>query len=117
MSVRINLDGRQFNPVRNSKGRRVTSDAIFTFSQSGDEFVATYAGDGFSDGHLIGRMYASGGGHLVYHCRAGDGALEVGEAEAVFSRDESDRIVINMDWRWLNGTNTSGQSTYVERRD
>lgn len=92
----------------------MASDAIFVFSQSGSNFTAHYSGAGFSDGHLIGNLDAGDSANLVYHCRAEDGALEVGKARARFSTDADHKIIIEMDWQWLNGSRKSGQSFYKE---
>lgn len=111
----FDLDGRRFSPVTNSEGGRVKSDAIFDYSQKGSEFEAAYSGEGFSDGHLIGRFTSIDQADLVYHCREdATHLLEVGEAIATFSRDKEGRINIHMDWRWLNGSKASGQSHYRE---
>jgi len=40
----INLDGKHFSPTENSKGGRVASDAVFSFSQTGRSFTADYSG-------------------------------------------------------------------------
>jgi len=110
----INLDGKHFSPTENSKGGRVASDAVFSFSQTGRSFTADYSGAGFTHGHLIGAFKTGTMAELVYHCRADDGALEAGEAAAEFSRDANGRLRIEMNWRWLNGSQKSGQSSYLE---
>ena len=93
----FDLNGRRFSPIRNSKTGRVSSDAVFIFKQSGSHFTAAYSGAGFSDGHLIGYMSGKNTADLIYHCRADDGILEAGQAEAVFEiKDE--KIVISMTW-------------------
>ena len=56
MSRAFNLDGKRFRPVSNSKEGRVSSDSVFTFSQSGDSFATIYSGAGFTGGHLVGKM-------------------------------------------------------------
>jgi len=108
----FDLDGRRFRPVSNTAGGRVASDALFVFSQSGLDFTACYSGEGFSDGHLIGRMQGDGQAALIYHCRANDGALEAGEAVAAFSTAATGEAMIDMEWRWLNGSKVSGTSRY-----
>lgn len=108
------LNGKRFRPVSNSKSGRVASDALFTFSQSGEAFSATYSGAGFTDGHLIGQMMGTDQAVLIYHSRAEDGSLEAGEATAVFSEVKNGSILIDMDWRWLNGSKAFGTSQYQE---
>lgn len=100
--------------MSNTASGRVASDALFEFSQSGVDFTAHYSGEGFSDGHLIGRMQGEGQAALIYHSRANDGALEAGEAVAVFSKASTGGLMIDMEWRWLNGSKASGTSHYQE---
>lgn len=113
--TRINLNNRKFSPVRNSEGGRVKSDSIFAFEQSGNRFHANYWGEGFSDGHLIGIMTSDAEADLIYHCREDETEhLEAGEAKAVFTLTDAGKIVITMDWKWLNGSQASGISQYEE---
>lgn len=111
---RFDLNGRRFSPVRNSATGRVTSESVFEYQQTGDEFTAVYYGEGFTDGHLIGCFTSSDKADLIYHCRGPKGELEIGEAKASFSRNDTGKIVIKMDWRWLNLTQESGTSEYEE---
>lgn len=110
----IDLDGKQFSPIENSKAGRVASDAVFTFTQAGQAFSAIYAGKGFSDGHLIGNFISVDTAELVYHSRAQDGRLEAGHATAKFKRGENEKWTITMDWQWLNGNKETGKSYYGE---
>lgn len=110
----IDLDGKIFSPVKNSDGGRVSSDAVFTFSQTGASFSAAYTGIGFTDGHLIGNFISDDQADLIYHSRANSGALEAGQARAKFSLGDLNKLEISMDWRWLNGSLKSGQSYYRE---
>jgi hypothetical protein len=113
MSI-INLHGRNFSPLRNSEGGRVTSAAVFSFTQTGTRFVATYSGEGFIDGHLIGKMTGPTNAVLIYHCRADNGELEAGQATASFAYNSDKTLEITMQWQWLNGTKASGISVYGE---
>jgi len=112
--VSIDLNGRVFRPLANSEGGRVTSSTFFHFAQSGQNFTATYSGAGITDGHIIGAFHAKGEANLLYHSRAETGTLEAGTAKAIFRKTETGQMTIDMDWQWLNGTKTSGQSHYVE---
>lgn len=110
----INLEGKKFSPLKNSEGGRVASDAVFIFTQTDDAFTATYSGEGFSDGHLIGKMIGDMEASLIYHCRAKDGSLEAGEANASFKTNADNTLTISMNWRWMNGTQQTGTSLYGE---
>jgi hypothetical protein len=111
----FNLDQKRFSPVRNSEGGRVKSDSIFAFEQTGKRFQATYWGEGFSDGHLIGIMTSKTEADLIYHCRENaTDHLEAGQAKAVFSHTDDGKVLITMNWAWLNGSLASGTSVYEE---
>lgn len=109
----IDLDGRHFSPVSNSKGGRVDHDSIFIFAQSGNDFTASYQGKAVSDGHIIGKMTGANTATIIYHARAATGELEAGEAEVVFTVRDN-QINIEMTWRWLNGSKSAGTSKYRE---
>lgn len=110
----LNLNGRIFHPVKNSDDGRVQEDALFVFRQEGSDFVATYSGNGVSDGHLIGRMTGTDEADLIYHSRAADGALEAGQAKARFRTSDDGPLMIDMNWQWLNGSKAKGTSLYKE---
>lgn len=93
----VNLDGKCFSPVQNSKGGRVKSDTIFMFRQTAENFCATYFGGGVSDGHLIGRMTGPETAELIYHSRASNGNLEAGQARVKFINNENNAIDMAMD--------------------
>lgn len=109
----IDLHGRHFSPVSNSKGGRVQSDSIFIFSQKGGNFTATYSGVYVTDGHIIGRMTGPKTADILYHSRANSGELEAGQAVVSFDFS-NDKIIMNMNWQWLNGSKASGKSSYGE---
>ena len=113
----LDLNGRRFHPIQNSEAGRVKGDAVFSFRQQGSGFVADYSGSGFTDGHLIGSITGPLTADLVYHSRASDGALEVGEAIAQFTVPDQGPIMIEMQWHWLNGSKAKGTSLYQEILD
>ena len=110
----INLDGRHFTPIQNSKHGRVGSETTFIFQQSGKDFTASYIGNTVSDGHIIGKFTDSHSAQLIYHSRSSEGKLEAGEALASFKENEDKLLEIEMEWSWLNHSKKSGTSQYLE---
>ncbi len=110
----FNLDGRFFKPVENSEGGRVDGKTLFEFSQTSQNFSATYQGPGVMDGHLIGRFLREADMALIYHSRSEAGEMEAGEAVAKVVQGRDGRLTLNMAWTWLNGSKTSGTSNYIE---
>lgn len=112
--MNFNLDGRRFCYFKETDEGRVRGDGAYFYKQTGQSFEADYHGGGFTDGHLIGVMTGPDSADLVYHCRAPDGALEVGEAAVTFSTTAQGAMEMSMRWRWLNGPKESGLSQYEE---
>lgn len=110
----INLDGRKFTPLSNSKSGRVQNGAVFIYEQSGTNFTARYSGKGVSHGHIIGKMTGPKTAEIVYHSRSKDGALEAGQAIVEFKNEGAHGLTMHMNWQWLNGTKDSGTSLYGE---
>ncbi len=102
------------SPATNSKNGRVKSDAVFIYAQIGNDFTAEYTGAGFIDGHIIGTFTSPDTADLIYHCRADNGHLEAGTAAAKLTINADGLIGIFMDWQWLNGDKSAGQSHYME---
>lgn len=110
----IDLDGRVFHPVQNSKHGTVEATTIFKFKQSGNRVSATYSGSDVVDGHIVGQFVSNNIATLLYHSITKSGELQAGEAEAVFDALPDKRLCIHMNWRWLNGDKTDGTSYYEE---
>lgn len=110
----FNLENKRFSPVVNSEGGRVSSGAVFVFTQTGDKLSAVYSGGGVSDGHIIGRMTSQSTAVLLYHSRAKDGSLEAGQADVIIHMTADDKLAMEMNWTWLNGSKASGTSRYKE---
>lgn len=51
---------------------------------------------------------------IIYHCRTDTGILKTGKAAARFTRNQTGRLTIDMDWEWLSGDVGTGQSRYEE---
>lgn len=107
----MNLDGLKFSPLSNSKNGRVDGSCVFIFEQSGLNFTAKYSGSNVSDGHIIGRMTSETTADIIYHSRTKGGHLEAGEASVKFYT-LNDSLIMTMNWQWLNGDMTSGESRY-----
>lgn len=110
----FNLNGRKFSPIANSEGGRVDETTLFTFSQIGRNFSAIYTGANVSDGHLIGRFQEDAKITLLYHSRAKTGELEAGSAVADVTRTPNGKLTLDMQWEWLNASQKTGRSKYLE---
>ncbi len=117
--MKISLDNRVFVPVQNSKSGVVSDKTRFHFWQNGMVFYADYFGGDVREGHIIGQFTdeRAGGtsrGDMLYHCLTTDKVMKAGKARAVFSIMADNRIAFDLDWEWITGDHSKGQSRYEE---
>ena len=117
--MKLSLDNRVFVPVENSDNGVVNGKTRFHFWQEGMVFYADYFGGDVREGHIIGQFTdeAQDGkpmGDMLYHCLTTDKNLKAGKARAVFSVMEDNRLAFELDWEWINGDHSWGQSRYEE---
>lgn len=117
--MKLSLDNRVFIPVENSDNGVVNGRTRFHFWQEGMVFYADYFGGDVREGHIIGQFTDQSEdeksvGDMLYHCLTTDSALKAGKARAVFSMMDDGRVAFNLDWEWINGDHSWGQSRYEE---
>ena len=106
-------------PVENSDNGVVNGKTRFHFWQEGMVFYADYFGGDIREGHIIGQFTnqlpdGTSTGDMLYHCLTTDKHLKAGKARAVFSVMEDNRLAFDLDWEWINGDHSWGQSRYEE---
>jgi len=111
---KVSLDNRVFVPVENSDNGVVNGRTRFHFWQNGMVFYADYFGGDVREGHIIGKFAEDGTGDLLYHCLTNNKDLKAGKAKAVFSIMEDQRLAFDLDWEWITGDHSWGQSRYEE---
>ena len=111
---KLSLDNRVFVPVENSDNGVVSGKTRFHFWQDGMVFYADYFGGDVREGHIIGTFDKDGTGDLLYHCLTTDKQLKAGKAKAVFFKTDDDRLAFELDWEWITGDHSWGQSRYEE---
>jgi len=112
--LKLSLDNRVFVPVENSDNGVVNGKTRFHFWQEGMVFYADYFGGNVREGHIIGQFTENLEGDILYHCLTTDKTLKAGKARAVFSVMEDNRLAFDLDWEWINGDHSWGQSRYEE---
>jgi len=112
--LKLSLDNRVFVPVHNSENGVASGRTRFHFWQEGMVFYADYFGGDVREGHIIGQFTEDMEGDLLYHCLTTDKHLKAGKARAVFSIMEDGRLAFDLDWEWIEGDHSWGQSRYEE---
>ncbi len=110
----IDLGGRSFELVQNSKNGLVDDETVFYYKQEGDLVTAEYFGGKVKYGKIIAKK---DGNELDmrYQCLTTAGELKAGRALAQIVLDEEERIVLQLHWQWLDDSKQKGYSEYRER--
>lgn len=112
--TQLSLDNRVFVPVENTENGVVSGKTRFHFWQEGIVFYADYFGGDVREGHIIGQFNADGEGDMLYHCLTTDRNLKAGKATAQFTELEDGRVSMSLNWQWIDGDASTGQSRYEE---
>ena len=113
--VQMNLTGTTFRAIHNSANGALDSETTMTFvSESGEAILGVYSGGAITAGQVVATRQDESNANVLYHCVTADGQLKAGEARAHFTRDADGRQRMHLDWQWLTGDGTSGESEWVE---
>ena len=111
---KLSLDNRVFVPVENTENGVVSGKTRFHFWQQGIVFYADYFGGDVREGHIIGQFNEDGEGDMLYHCLTTDRKLKAGKATAQFTELKDGRVSMSLNWQWIDGDTSAGQSRYEE---
>lgn len=113
----MNLKGKRFRAQSNSAGGTVNTDTEMHFTDDGDVILGTYRGGSILQGHVMGRWTGEMRLEMCYHCLTRSDAIQAGRAKASFDRTSDGRLAMALDWQWLTGDRTKGQSYWVADDD
>lgn len=111
----MNLNNKKFVTAENENG--LSSDkTVFYYSENEQGIItATYSGGSIVHGNILGkRIEKSNKFELQYHCLTTNNELKTGESKGIITKNKDGRLILKMNWNWLNGDVSSGTSKYVE---
>lgn len=109
----MNLDGRTFRAVSNSKNGHLNSETEMRFTADNGIVVGTYSGGTIAVGHVLAKRTSATELEMLYHGATKDGIHSAGTAHATFSADSDGRLHMYLDWQWLTGDRSKGQSEWI----
>ncbi len=109
----VDFNNKTFALLENSEKGTVNSDTIFKYKQDGNLVTADYEGGTVRCGKIIARLDGEKL-HMRYHCLTTEDVLKSGKAIAKISFNEQSKILLHLDWEWLDGGGEKGTSVYVE---
>ena len=109
----MNLAGKTFRAVSNSKNGHLNTETEMHFTSDSGIVEGTYRGGTIEAGHVLAKRTGEAQLEMLYHGATKDGAHNAGRARATFSPDERGRMCMRLDWQWLTGDQSKGQSEWV----
>ncbi len=111
--MKVDFNNKTFALLDNSEKGTVNTDTIFEYKQDGSLVTADYEGGTVRYGKIIARLEGAKL-HMRYHCLTTEDVLKSGKAIAKVSFNEQSKILLHLDWEWLDGGGEKGRSVYVE---
>lgn len=109
----MKLAGLVFRAVANSKNGSLNTDTIMRFTSDDDVIIGSYSGGTIVAGHVLAKRLDESQIEMLYHGATTGGDVQAGKAHATFRPNEEGRMSMYLDWQWLTGDRSSGQSEWV----
>ena len=109
----MNLAGTTFRVVSNSKHGSVNTQTEMRFTSDDGIVIGNYGGGSVVTGQVLGKRAGDSEMEMLYHSVSTSGEMQAGKAHARFALDEEGRMHMYLDWQWLSGDGSRGQSEWV----
>ncbi len=109
----MNLVGKTFKAITNSKGGTINSQTTMTFVSENGPLVGAYSGGTIDSGSVIACRTGELTIEMLYHCLTVTGELQAGRASGKFETDADGQLRMHLDWQWLTGDQAKGQSEWM----
>ena len=109
----MNLAGTTFRAVSNSKNGSLNSETEMRFTSDESFVIGSYSGGTIVEGHVLGKWVGESAMEMLYQGATVNGQVQAGRAQARFAKDADDQIHMYLDWQWLTGDQSKGQSRYM----
>lgn len=109
----VELAGKTFRAVINSTNGAINSETTMTFVSEDGALVGVYGGGTVAIGNVIARRTGEQTIEMLYQCLTVTGELLAGCALGRFETDDRQQLRMHLDWQWLTGDQSTGQSEWV----
>ena len=110
----FNFHNKTFYLVENSERGKVNSDTVFNYQQKENIVTADYFGGTIKYGKIIATL-DDDILNMMYQCVTTENELKAGKAIAKISLTKQGKILLKLDWQWLNQNREKGVSEYLEK--
>jgi hypothetical protein len=109
----MKLTGLAFKAVANSKNGSLNTETVMRFTSDDPVIVGTYSGGTIVVGHVLAKRLGESEIEMLYQGATIDGQVQAGKARAQFRPNVAGRVSMFLDWQWLTGDRSPGQSEWV----
>jgi hypothetical protein len=109
----MNLAGMTFRAVSNSTNGSLNSETRMRFTSDEAIVVGSYGGGTIVAGHVLAKHVGESNLDMLYQGATTGGEIQAGRAVATFSKDEQGQLHMHLDWQWLTGEQSRGQSEWI----
>lgn len=109
----MKLTGLAFRAVANSTNGSLNTETIMRFTSDEAVIVGSYSGGTILTGHVLARRITDWEVEMLYQGATVAGQVQAGKARAQFRPNAKGRMSMYLDWQWLTGDGSSGQSEWV----
>lgn len=109
----MNLAGTTFRAVSNSRHGSINTETEMHFTSDDGIVIGSYGGGTVITGHVIGKHVGDSEIEMLYHSVSADGTIQAGKAHGRFALDREGRMHMYLDWQWLTGDGSRGQSDWL----
>lgn len=109
----MNLAGTTFRAVSNSNHGTINTETEMRFTADGDIVSGNYTGGSVIEGHILGKRLNESELEMLYQSIDINGEIQAGKAHARFASDNKNQIHMYLDWQWLTGDQSAGQSEWI----
>ena len=109
----MNLAGITFRAISNSKNGSLNSETEMRFTSDDGIVIGNYSGGTIIAGHVLGKRIGESEMEMLYHGATISGEIQAGKARARFALDKANRMRMYLDWQWLTGDQSKGQSEWL----
>lgn len=109
----MKLTGLAFRAVTNSKNGSLNAETIMRFASDDPVIVGSYSGGTIIAGHVLAKRLDESEIEMLYQGATTAGQVQAGKARAQFRPNVDGRMSMYLEWQWLTGDRSSGQSEWV----
>src|SRR5262245_18129384 len=109
----MKLTGLAFRAVTNSKNGSLNAETVMRFTSDDPVIVGSYSGGTIVTGHVLGKRLDESEIEMLYQGATTAGQVQAGKARAQFRPNADGRMSMYLEWQWLTGDRSSGQSEWV----